>query len=322
MKRIVGAAVLCILVLAPSVAFAAPYTVLTYNLGLLRVAGIDLVPLVEARSTAAPRVLASLATETNPEIMLLEEVWEDTAAYAIAQELSPLGYVAIRPTAHSFIGLSSGLLLLVKQPLHVVDWRFTPFTRTSLTDSFASKGVLEATLEDADTGVRIALVGTHTIAIDTHDGIPTDPSQIDVIREQVAQILAALDARSEHAALPSVLLGDFNVGPGYVDSIYSLLSGSAGMREAGAAIIPGDPLVTWDRTNPLVKFGHYPNEPSAKIDQIFLRSGASYGWSVLSTKVVGQAAVPGISLHPSTESGPISSPLSDHYGFLATVVMR
>jgi len=47
--------------------------------------------------------------------------------------------------------------------LKVVDWKFTPFVKTTFTDSFARKGVLEATIENESDGTRFVLVGTHTL---------------------------------------------------------------------------------------------------------------------------------------------------------------
>jgi len=298
---------------------AEPYTVFTYNLGLLRVFGSDLVPLVAARTKAAPRALAAFVTDSKPQIILLEEAWEDTAADAIAKELSPLGYVANRPDIHSFLGLSSGLLLMVKSPLRVVDWKFTPFTRNTFTDGFARKGVLEATLTDDDTGARFVLIGTHTVAVDTDNGIPKDKGQVAVITSQMTQILDALASRSQSGALPALILGDFNVGPDYADAIYRMIADVPGIQEAPSVFNAADPFITWDRENPLVKFGHYPGEPSARIDHLFLQSSATTGWKVLDVQVVQKDPVPGVALNPSDKSSPIPAPLSDHYGLLTKV---
>jgi endonuclease/exonuclease/phosphatase family metal-dependent hydrolase len=311
-----------ILSLSPVDLFAAPYTILTYNLGLLRVFGFDLVPLVDARIKSAPQVLAAFAAAAKPQIMLLEETWEDAAADAIANELAPLGYAATKPNVHGILGLNSGLLLLVKAPLHVVDWKFTPFSRNTFTDSLARKGVLEATLEDSDTGVRFVLVGTHTVAVDTTNGVPKDKNQIDVITAQAAQILAALASRSQNGALPALLLGDFNVGPGYADAIYRIIADTTGIREAGASLLPDSPLVTWDRENPLVKYGHYPEEPSAKIDHVFLQNGANARWEVSAVNVVQKDPVPGLRITASAKVGQIPTPLSDHYGFLVQIELQ
>jgi hypothetical protein len=320
MKRssIIACAILAF-ALMPGALFGAPYTVATYNLGLLRVFGSDLVPAVEARSSAAPRALAAFVTSIKPEAMLLEEVWEDTAADAITKELTPLGYAATRPAIHGILGLGSGLLLFVKAPLRVTDWTFTPFAHSTFTDSFVRKGVLEATVEDADTGTRFALVGTHTVAVDTNNGQPTDRSQMEAIMSQVDQVLAAVSSRSGHGQLPALLLGDFNVGPGYADTAYKRITSLDGLRESGEVLFPGAPLVTWDPGNPLVKFGGYPNEPAAKIDQIFVRNGGGRHWVPTAALVDMRDPIQGLTFTPKGAVSPIPIPLSDHYAFVAEV---
>jgi len=303
--------------------FPVTLRILTYNLGLLRVLGSDLVPLVQARARLAPSAIADFARESRPDIMLFEEVWNDRDADAIAREVAPLGYSAIQPRIHSMLGLNSGLLLLVRAPLHVVDWKFTPFARTTFTDSFARKGVLEATVEEREAGLRLALVGTHTLAVDTDHGLPRDRGQVAAIEAQVAQILTVLRERSLGGAMPAILLGDFNVGPGYADSVYRRIAEADGLTEAGASPSPESPLITWDPSNPLVKFGKYPNEPPAKIDHVFLSGGDTHAWKVETAQRVFTDPLAGLAIeNPGAMSVP--APLSDHYGFLveATLVPR
>jgi endonuclease/exonuclease/phosphatase family metal-dependent hydrolase len=302
-------------------ASAEPLTVLTYNLGLFRVFGYDFVPRVEIRARAAPAELARFAGDNTPDVILLEEVWRDRYADAISGALAPRGYAAVRPKVHSILGLGSGLLLLVKQPMKVVEWKFTPFAKTTFTDSFARKGVLEATIETAS-GLRFVLLGTHTVALDTDDGTPTNKAQVNAITSQAAQILGALAARSQKGSLPAIIMGDFNVGPGYVDEVYESIADSGSLRETGDALFPGAPLVTWDPGNPLVKYGTYPNEPSAKIDQIFLQNGIGMQWNPLDARVVETDPVEGLTILPAKGGAPVPTPLSDHYGFLARIELK
>jgi endonuclease/exonuclease/phosphatase family metal-dependent hydrolase len=310
---ILGAAVL------PSAAFAEPCTVVTYNLGLLRAFGSDYVPAVEARTRAAPAALADFASREKPCLMLLEEVWEDAAADAISRAAAPLGYAVVRPNVHSIIGLTSGLLLLVKDPLRVVDWKFTPFSRTTFVDSFARKGVLEAVIEDPASHARFAVIGTHTVAVDTNNGEPKDKAQVDAILSQADQIRGAVSARSSGGSLPVLLLGDFNVGPGYVDAVYRRISSLEGLRESAEALAGGAPFVTWDPGNPLVRYGGYPSEPPAGIDHIFLLDGVGLHWTTRAARVAMQDPQPGVALTPKGSTVPIPCPLSDHYAFVAEV---
>jgi endonuclease/exonuclease/phosphatase family metal-dependent hydrolase len=297
---------------------AEPFTVVTYNLGLLKVFGYNFVPVVGAREKAAPGELARFASGDSPDIILMEEVWWDDDARAIQAALRPLGYSFLRPDAYSILGLSSGLLLALKAPLRVVDWKFTPFSGSTLFESFARKGVLEATVQGAGgEGDRFALIGTHTEALDTDNGVPKDKAQLAAHSAQAAQILSAVQTRSDSGALPVLILGDFNVGPGYADEAYRKIADEPGIREAGAVLFPDAPIVTWDPQNPLVKYGEYPNEPPAKIDHVFFRDGSSHQWKVLDARRIFDAPVAGVILAPGRGAAPVPAPLSDHYGFEA-----
>jgi hypothetical protein len=64
-----------------------------------------------------------------------------------------------------------------------------------------------------------------------------------------------LRERAQSGKIPAILLGDFNVGPGYADAIYQSVSGIDGLTEAGASLGLDSALITWDPANPLVKYG-------------------------------------------------------------------
>jgi endonuclease/exonuclease/phosphatase family metal-dependent hydrolase len=323
MRRTAGVLfVSALLVIGAGGAAANPWKVLTYNVGLLHAFGTDLVPIVESRAAAAPAELARFVAENAPQIILLEEIWRDGHAQAIEKALAPLGYAAVVPRVHSIIGLSSGLLLLVRSPLAVVDWRFTPFARTTFIDSFARKGVLEATLKDGATGVQFVLVGTHTVAVDTIDGRPKDAAQVSAVTAQVRQLRAALASRSRDGAIPAILMGDFNVGPGYADDVYRALTEGGALAEVGETLPAAGPFVTWDPRNPLVKYGGYPEEPAAKIDHLFLQNGSGLQWSVLDARVVLQEPAGDLRLTPKGQVDAVPVPLSDHYGFFAEIQLQ
>ncbi len=298
------------------------YTILTYNIGLLRILGFDLVPAVDARARFVPRELSRFVRQNAPDIMLLEEVWDNRTAAAIAGELSPLGYASVRPAGRGPFCLGSGLLLLVRSPLEIVDWRFTPFAKNTFTNSFARKGVLEASLEDTSrSAARFALVGTHMVALDTNDGLSKNKAQLAAFHAQAAQVLSVLDSRSSQRSVPLILLGDFNAGPGYADAAYRWIAGEEGLIEAGESLGSSASLATWDPLNPLVRHGHSPNEPPAKVDHIFLAGGATSSWTVLSARRIFDAPVDGVIRMPKRADA-IEVPLSDHYGFLAEVELE
>jgi endonuclease/exonuclease/phosphatase family metal-dependent hydrolase len=304
-------------------AAAAPLSVLTYNLGLLRAFGSDLVPIVRERAELAPRELERFARDHSPDLIVLQETWKNAYAKAITDVLAPLGYEVVRPKGCTLFGKEGGLLVAVRQPLRIVSWSFTPFKKSTFIDSLARKGVLAAVLGNpGDGGARFVLLATHMVALDTDQGTPVDEQQVAAIRTQALQILSLLEQRSPAGSLPTLLVGDFNVGPGYADAIYRLIADAPGIREAGAVAAPGEALVTWDPGNPLVLHGGYPNEPAAKIDHVFLRDGGSARWQVVRTGVVFTQPVAGLALVPSKGAAVIPTPLSDHYGFFAELELE
>lgn len=316
------AAILLSTVVAVS-APALPLRVLTYNLGLLRVFGSDFVPAVRERAAAAPREIARFAGAQSPDLIVLQEAWKNSQAKAITEALAPLGYEVVRPKGCTLVGKEGGLLVAVRKPLRVVSWSFAPFGKSTFVDSLARKGVLQATLENpAAGGVRFTLLATHTVALDTDQGTPVDEKQVAALKVQAIRILSLLEQASAGGSLPALLVGDFNVGPRYADASYRLIADAPGIGEAGAAAAPGQAFVTWDPSNPLVHFGGYPNEPAAKIDHVFFRSGTAARWTAVKAAVVFTAPVDGLSFVPSRGAEPVPTPLSDHYGFLVDLELE
>jgi hypothetical protein len=237
--------------------------------------------------------------------------------------LTPLGYEVVRPKGCTLIGKEGGLLVAVRQPLRIVSWSFTPFKKSTFIDSLARKGILAAVLENPDAGgAQLVLLATHTVALDTDQGMPVDEKQVAAVRTQALQILSLLEQRSLAGSLPALLVGDFNVGPGYADASYRTIADAPGIREAGAVAAPGDALVTWDPDNPLVHYGDYPNEPAAKIDHVFMRDGSADRWQAASAGVVFRQPVAGLTLVPSKGAAAVPTPLSDHYGFFAELELE
>jgi endonuclease/exonuclease/phosphatase family metal-dependent hydrolase len=324
MKRTITAIAVGLLsVLIAVSAAAVPLKVLTYNLGLLRFVGFDFVPIVKARAAVAPREIARFALEQSPDIIVLEEVWKNSYAVAITEALAPLGYDIVRPKGCAVAGKEGGLLVAAKQPLRIVSWSFTRFGRSTFIDSLARKGVLAATVENPGAGgARFALFATHTVALDTDRGTPVDQKQVAVVTKELRYVLSVIEQTSAAGSLPVLLVGDFNVGPRYVDESYRVIADAPGIREAGAAAAPGDAFFTWDPGNPLVHYGGYPNEPAAKLDHVFTRDGGTARWRVLAAHVVFTRVVAGLAFVPSRGAAAVPTPLSDHYGFLAELELE
>jgi len=108
--------------------------------------------------------------------------------------------------------------------------------------------------------------------------------------------------------IPALLMGDFNVGPGYVDDAYRAIA-SDSVRETGATLQPQAPLITWDPQNPLVKYGNYPNEPPAKIDHVFLSRRYQHAMGPPRLLVRQTEPVEGLSIVPGKARDPVPIPL-------------
>jgi endonuclease/exonuclease/phosphatase family metal-dependent hydrolase len=275
------------------------------------------VPIVNARSAAAPAEIARFARDAAPDLVVLQEIWTESVAVALTRALQPLGYAVVRPKGTTLVGREGGLLVAVRQPLRVASWSFTAFGKSTFVDSLARKGVLAAVIERPADGLRLALLATHTVALDTDRGTPVDAKQVAAVAAQIGQVVERLAATSGDGELPALVVGDFNVGPGYAEASYRRFADQPGIREVGAVAAPGEALVTWDPANPLVRYGRYPNEPAAKIDHVFFRDGGPWRWSASRALVVMTDPVDGLSLVPAKGAAAVPTPLSDHYGLLA-----
>ena len=273
MKTTTGGLALAVILAAvvAQPAFSQRYTVLTYNTGLLRVLGKDMVPVVPARARIVARELAAFVAAATPDIILLEEAWKNSTASAIAKALTPLGYTSIRPRGCNPFCLGSGLLVLLREPLRVVDWDFAAFTKRPGLEVVSAKGVFTSVVEDPSAGgARFALVGTHMTALDTIDGEPKDKGQLDAFLSQAAQVVAALDSVSGGGTLPVILLGDFNVGPGYADAGYRAITGAAASPRRASSSFPAPRSSRGTLPIPLSAWGGIPwSQPPRSITSSF-----------------------------------------------------
>jgi len=203
------------------------------------------------------------------------------------------------------------MLIAIRQNLHLIKRKFFPFRAAASTDYFAAKGVLVTHLVSSE-GTRFLCVGTHMQSITTRNGVPQKTVEVRAHTDQIKQLNTILDQESEGRMIPVVLLGDFNVGPGYAEDNFSLISQSCDLTEAYMNYRPVDFEHTWDVRNPLVKAGWNSLEPSALIDHCFVRPGKKLFWKMTAGKL---AMKEGYSFL-SQEIGNYVSPLSDHYALL------
>jgi hypothetical protein len=155
--------------ISTSIAFAAEkdFRVLTYNVGLLRALGEDIVKDVAARAEKLPKRVAAFANDHKVDVILLREVWEKGRAAAFTKELGK-DFAFRWPKNQVSFGNTSGLLLAVRKTafrLDDKDGQLRPFesNEKAVLEKLTSKGILIARLQPAEDSTlpAIGLAGTH-----------------------------------------------------------------------------------------------------------------------------------------------------------------
>jgi endonuclease/exonuclease/phosphatase family metal-dependent hydrolase len=183
--------------LAPSAHSAAPVRlrVVTWNVWGLPVVS----PNMEARLAALPDVIAKL----DPDVILLQELWEESEGNRVRQGLERHGYRYTNHLAHTASGMT-GLFTASKLPLENVG--FLPFASGRIGHSFwhlewiASKGVGRFLVHTALGPIEVQ--NTHLQAQYDTDGYAAERLS------QVGEIVSM----HQDWSLPLVLGGDFNTG--------------------------------------------------------------------------------------------------------------
>lgn len=321
-------ALLLILVVSPVLAAdKISLKVLTYNVGLLRAFTKDLVPKVKERGEKLPDAIAALAKKETIDAIVLQEVWEKPHADAIGGALKKEGYSIFRPGKEgSAFAPGNGLLFAVRDKSFVVvekGWKFFPFKEKAGLELVTDKGMVAARLAPADDKKTPAflLLTTHlqVLTVDSETGVIKKENEAEG-KAQAAQIEQLSDVATEWGGeedLPALVAGDLNCGPRLGESNYRLLEKEYKLFNAVLELFPLEkqpkdkPLVTWDRENPLVKNGQYPNDPSDLIDHVLHRKGKKRSWTAKACQIV---------MKDSDEK--LKVPLSDHYGTLCSLTLE
>ncbi len=235
-------------------------TLLTFNAGLLSVAGIDVVPRVAERAAQQAVVLETWADNHPEGILVLQEMWSPAHSSPLAKKLEARGWSVWVPPQRAGWGATSGLMMAVGPRYRVIDRGFEGFTQKLGWESLSAKGTAWLKLESLDGGDKLVVLDTHLAAVDTVEGRLVDTRQLPLYRSQVNQVLNLARRTAGEGAL-WLLAGDFNAGELAAAEAWALWG-----SDAGTDLERTPPLVTWDSANPLVRDGLFPNAGTADLD--------------------------------------------------------
>ena len=227
----------------------------------------------------APAIAATLAAEA-PDILCLQEVWDDGRRNQAAELAEALGYHhAYAPGARPN-GIHLGNAILSRWPIRA--------QRTIPLPAEAGAEELRVALAaeiDAPVGM-IPLFCTHLNHRPQHSAIR---------QKQVAALMRFI-AETPRGALPPILGGDFNADP--MSDEIRMITGLAAVPVAGLVMFdtwhychPHAPGLTWSRENP---FAAESPEPQRRIDYIFAGPPAGRAGRILDCRLAGTAPVNGI----------------------------
>ncbi|KOG87610.1 endonuclease/exonuclease/phosphatase family protein [Streptomyces varsoviensis] len=248
-----------------------------------------------ADGPARRRALAARIAEAAPDVLALQEVVADDLRVLAAD-----GWRVVPHPCRSPDGV--GAALAVRAPLGRV--RTDPLQVSDRTPRTPWCGVAAAELRHGEP-LGGVLVVHHK---------PSWPYGFEYERERQAlraaglaeEMLAESEGRLRHA----IVLGDFDARPDAASlrfwrGLRSIDGVSVCYQDAWECAHPGDPGLTFDPGNPLVRAGDMPLEPGRRIDYVLARCGA-YGPTLRVTACERFLVEPVEGVR-----------VSDHYGVLA-----
>jgi endonuclease/exonuclease/phosphatase family metal-dependent hydrolase len=236
-----------------------------------------------------PAIAATIA-RLDPDVVCLQEVWDDGERNQAAGLADDLGYQSAYGSRLDMGGVRMGNAVLSRWPIAGHEVRPLP----APADAEELRTVVRADIDGPRGPIQVFC---------THLNWRFDHS---AIRQEQVRTICGFVAESPARAYPAVLCGDFNATPDS-DEVRML---------TGRAAVPAPKLVfmdawelagdgagmTWSHTNP---YASQEFEPDRRIDYVFAGWPKSGGAGhVVSAAVVGAEAVDGV-------VG------SDHYGVLA-----
>ena len=227
----------------------------------------------------APAIAATLAAEA-PDIVCLQEVWDDGARNFAAELAEGMGYFhAYAPGARPN-GIFMGNAVLSRWPIVAQEAR--PLYDRKGAEEF--RVALRAEIETP--GGIVPVFSTHLNYLPHHGAIR---------QRQVADLLAFVKGTARRK-IPPILCGDFNADP--MSDEIRMITGLAAAPVEGIALFdvwswchPTEPGFTWSRENP---FAAESPDPPRRIDYIFAGRPAGHAGRILDCRLAGNAPVGGI----------------------------
>jgi endonuclease/exonuclease/phosphatase family metal-dependent hydrolase len=243
----------------------------------------------EARQPAIAATLARL----DPDIVALQEVWDDGTDNQAGLLAAQLGYHHVYASALETDGVRFGNAVLSRWPITGHEWRPLP----APPDREESRTVLRADVDGPRGPIQV---------FDTHLNWRFDQSDV---RQDQVRAIARFVKESPPRTFPPVLCGDFNADP--LSDEIRMLTGRTVVPEpklvfhdAWEAGGDGGPGVTWSNDNP---YANLDLEIDRRIDFVFAGwpkiGGAGH---VVECRVEGTEPVDGVVP-------------SDHYAVVATL---
>lgn len=170
------------------------------NILSLNCFGLPFIPKKKLRFTA----ITEKIIKTNPDIVLLQEVWMKKERQLLAEKLSKA--YTVYPIKHKNY-CSGGLVLFVKK-LIIYNYKFHkfnnqgPLTLISLPDRIGGKGF--QSFELIFNGEKVLVINAHLLC-----AYGRDTRMIDAIKNQLEQIINFVD----NTKMPVMIIGDLNLLP-------------------------------------------------------------------------------------------------------------
>mmetsp|Transcript_10451 Transcript_10451/g.16039 ORF Transcript_10451/g.16039 Transcript_10451/m.16039 type:complete len:311 (-) Transcript_10451:244-1176(-) len=298
-------------------------TILTYNVGLLRVRTIGVTlfsnpDFIPERLEHLPKSLLS----SGADILALQEIYEKKHVSNLLKEVKEVYPYHARVESHWPWQKSNGLLILSKFPLTdigLMKHRRGPWLESLM----GSKAIIFCRVTGTACG-DISLVNLHTTA-----GGTDDPESDATNKFRESQLKEAIDflEKGSHDGDRKVLIGDLNMSKEVSSCNYEYLcnSGYTDLVHHAEELPPktttndnensDEPFVTWDPENILNKRGPHAKCPGQRCDHVFAEESSN-----LYVKKAYPMFTDAFIECPKEENLKVT--LSDHYGIQVEIFAK